>query len=171
MLYSIKDREDLENLDELVSLQNQAKVVRLQDKLGKQNFHEDMKKVFEPVTKSHENTSQDITKAITETSIKNNQTIEILNNKLPEIMNDRGLLASYLMSALSKITNPENTTQYKLVKDLNSNRVNDLLIKNTIPITLYNNMLTFRDTGRDFKLKGELLKMITNKNYNVELAS
>ena len=171
MLYSIKDREDLENLDELVSLQNQAKVVRRQDKLGKQKFHEDMKKVFEPVTKSHENTSQDITKAITETSIKNNQTIEILNNKLPEIMNDRGLLASYLMSPLSKITNPENTTQYKLVKDLNSNRVNDLLIKNTIPITLYNNMLTFRDTGRDFKLKGELLKMITNKNYNVELAS
>ena len=46
MLYSIKDREDLENLEELVSLENQVKVVRLQDKLGKQNFHEDMKKSF-----------------------------------------------------------------------------------------------------------------------------
>ena len=46
MLYSIKDREDLENLSELASLENQVKVVRLQDKLGKQNFHEDMKKVF-----------------------------------------------------------------------------------------------------------------------------
>ena len=88
MLYSIKDREDLENLEELVSLQNQVKVVKLQDKLGKQNFHEDMKKVFEPVTKSLENTSQDITKTITETSIKNNQAIENLNNKLLEIMND-----------------------------------------------------------------------------------
>ena len=44
MLYSIKDREDLENLEELVSLQDQVKVVRLQDKLVKQNFHEDMKK-------------------------------------------------------------------------------------------------------------------------------
>ena len=44
MLYSIKDREDLENLNELVSLQDQVKTVRLQDKLGKQNFHEDMKK-------------------------------------------------------------------------------------------------------------------------------
>ena len=44
MLYSIKDREDLENLEELVSLENQVKLVRLQDKLGKQNFHEDMKK-------------------------------------------------------------------------------------------------------------------------------
>ena len=32
-------------------------------------------------------------------------------------------------------------------------------------------MLTFRDTGKEFELKGELLKMITNKNYNVDLAS
>ena len=32
-------------------------------------------------------------------------------------------------------------------------------------------MLTFRDTGREFELKGELLKMINNKNYNVDLAS
>ena len=111
MLYSIKDREDLENFEELVSLQNQVKVVRLQDKLGKQNFHEDMKKVFEPGTKSLENNSQDITKTITETSIGNNQAIENLNNKLSEIMNDRGTLASYLMSPLSQITNPENTSK------------------------------------------------------------
>ena len=95
MLYSIKDREDLENLEELVSLESQVKAVRLQDKLGKQNFHEDMKKVIEPVTKSLENTSEDITKTITETSIKNNQAIENLNNKLLEIMNDRGILATY----------------------------------------------------------------------------
>ena len=79
MLYSIKDREDLENLNELVSLQDQVKTVRLQDKLGKQNFHEDMKKVFEPMTKSLDNSSQDITKSITETSVKNNQAIENLD--------------------------------------------------------------------------------------------
>ena len=32
-------------------------------------------------------------------------------------------------------------------------------------------MLTFRDTGKKFELKGDLSKMITNKNYNVDLAS
>ena len=126
MLYSIKDREDLENLEELVSLQTQVKVVTLQDKLGKQNFHEDMKKVFEPVTKSLETTSQDIRKTITETSMKNNQAVENSNNKLLEFMNDTGILATYLMSPLSKITNPENASQFKLVKVSNSNRVNDL---------------------------------------------
>ena len=171
MLYSIKDREDLENLEEVVSLQDQVKVVRLQDKLGKQNFHEDMKKVFEPVTKSLENTSEILTKAITETSIKNNLAIENKKNNLLEIMNDRGILATYLMSPFSKITNPENSSQFNLVKDPKSNRVNDLLMKKKIPITLYGNMLTFRDTIKQFELKGDLLEMITNSKYNVDLAS
>ena len=171
MLYSIKDREDLENLEELVSLQDQIKVDRLQDKHGKPNFHDNREKVFEPVTKTLKITSENLTKAITESSIKNNQAIENLNNKLLEIMNDRGILASYLMSLLSKITNPENTSQFKLVKDSNSNRVNDLKIHNTIPITLYGNMLTFRDTNKQFELKGDLLEMITNSKYNVDLAS
>ena len=171
MLYPIKDREDLEKLNEAVSLQNQVKVVRLQNKLGEQNFHEDMKKVFEPVTKSLENTSENLTKAITENSIKNNEAIENINNKLLEIMNDRGIITSYLISPLAKIFNPENSTQFKLVKDSGSNRVNDLLIHNSIPITLYNNLLTFRDTGKEFELKGDLLKLITNNNYNVDHAS
>ena len=169
-MFSIKDREDLEKLNKLASLQTQVNAVRLQDKLGKQSFHEDNKKVFQPITKSLENTSQDITKTITETSVKNNQAIENLNNKLLEIMNDRCTLATYLMSSLSKITNPENTSQFKLVKYHNSNRVKDLKIHNSIPITLYNNMLTFRDTGREFQLKGDLWEMIIKKNYNVDLA-
>ena len=32
-------------------------------------------------------------------------------------------------------------------------------------------MLKFRDTGKEFELKGDLSKMITNKIYNVDLAS
>ena len=130
-----------------------------------------MRKLLEPVTKSIEDLSEEVTITMTENSVKNNQALENLNNKLLEILIDRGILASYLMSPLSKITNPENTSQFKLVKDSSSSRVNDLLIHNTIPITLYNNMLTFRETGKEFELKGDLLKMITNKNYNVDLAS
>ena len=171
MLFPIKNREDLKNFNELVSLQDQVKVVKLQDKLGEQNFHEDIKKVFEPVTKSLENTSENLTKAITETSIKNNQAIENINDNLLEIMNDRGILATYLISPLSRITNPENSSQFKLVKDPSSNRVNDLKIHNSIPITLYGNMLTFRDTNKQFELKGDLLEMITNSKFNVDLAS
>ena len=130
-----------------------------------------MKKVFGPVTKSLEQTSQDITKTITESSITNNKAIENLNNKLLAIMNDRGILPRYIFSSLSRITNPENTSQFKLVKDLSSNRVNDLKINKTIPITLYGNILTFRDTGKEFESTGDLLEMITNSKFNVDLAS
>ena len=85
-------------------------------------------------------------------------------------MNDRGILASYLMYHLSKITNPENTSDFNIVKDYNSNRVNYLLIKKAIPITLQENLLNFRETGEVYELKGDL-QMITNKNYNANLAS
>ena len=38
MLYSVKNIEDLENLEELASLKNQVEEIRLQDKLSKENF-------------------------------------------------------------------------------------------------------------------------------------
>ena len=38
MLFPINNIEDLQKLDEAVLFQNQVKVVRLQDKLGKQKF-------------------------------------------------------------------------------------------------------------------------------------
>ena len=47
------------------------------------------------------------------------------------------------MSPLSMITNAENSSQFKLVKDSSSNRVNDLKINNSIPFTLYGRLLTF----------------------------
>ena len=54
-------------------------------------------------------------------------------------MNDRGLIASYLMSPLSEITNPENTSQFKLVKYSTSNRFIAFLIHNTKPIIYMKN--------------------------------
>ena len=75
------------------------------------------------------------------------------------------------MSPLSKITNPENTSQFKLVKVSSSKRINNLLIGNTKPVTFYDNLLTFRDIGEIIELEGDLLKMTTNKNYNVDHAS
>ena len=75
-----------------------------------------MEKAFEPVTKLIKHVSDELTKTMTANSIRNNQVLENKNNKLPEIMNDRGILATYLMSLLSKITNPENTSQLKVCK-------------------------------------------------------
>ena len=100
---------------------------------------------------------------MTETSKENKKALENLNSKLLEIMNDRGVIASYLLSSLSRCKNPINTTQIKLVKDSNLKRARDLLIHNSISVTLPEYLLTFRVTGKKFDLKGDLLKMITNK--------
>ena len=105
MLYSIKEREDLEKIKEVDSLQNQVRVVRSQNKPGKQNSHEDMEKFFEPVTETKAKISEDLTKTMMLTSTENNKGLENLNNKLQEIMNNTVILASHLMSLLSKITN------------------------------------------------------------------
>ena len=48
----------MEELEELATLQNHVKKLRLQDKLGKQNFHEDLKKLFEQFTDTVEQTAQ-----------------------------------------------------------------------------------------------------------------
>ena len=50
MLYSFKNKQDLEELEELVLLKNQVDELRLQDKLGKQNFHEHMKKLYQALS-------------------------------------------------------------------------------------------------------------------------
>ena len=152
----------------MVSLQNQVKVVKLQDKLGEQNFHEDMKKVFEPVTKSLENTSENITKTLTEKSINNNKALENLNEKILELMNNNGLIAPHLASSLVNLLKPENKSQFRLKKDLNSTKMNDFLINEGLPVTLVSNMLIFRDSNKSFKLDGDLLETITNYNFNVD---
>ena len=171
MLLPIKDREDLEKLNESISLQDQLKAVRLQDKLGKQNFHEHMKKVVEPMTNAIKNNSENITNAITETSINNNKAIENLNEKVLELMNDKGMIAPYLASSLVNLFKPENKSQFKLIKDQSSIRINDFLINGGIPISLYSNMLTFRDSNKSFKLDGDLLETKTNYGFNVNHAN
>ena len=70
MLYPNNNREDLQKLDEAVSLQNQVRAVRSQDKLGDQNYHQDAIKLFKPMTAAKKYTSENITKTLTENSIK-----------------------------------------------------------------------------------------------------
>ena len=169
MFYKIKKYDDLEKINESVLVQSQVKALRLKDKLGKQNVFEVMKKGLESVTKILKDVSQDVTKTMGGNSKENDRIRTHLNAKPLEIKNARCMIATYLLSPLSKIVNPEHFNQLKLSKYSKSNRVNDLLINKTIPVTLYDNLLTFRDTDKKFELEGDLLEMITNKNHIVDL--
>ena len=46
-----------------------------------------------------------------------------------------------------------------------------MLISKILPVTIYNNFLTFRDTDDIFEIQGDLSKITTHKNYNVDLAN
>ena len=171
MMFPIRNVEDLQKLNEAVSLQNQVKGFRLQDNLGKQNFHEDLKRAFEPITKSFENTSENIAKTFTETYVKNNKAISDLNENVLQLMNDKGMIAPFLASSLVNLLNPENKSQFRLRKDPNSTKMNDFFIHGSIPVTLFSNMITFRDSNKTFKLERYLLKTITNYKFNAEHSS
>ena len=48
MFYLIRNRDDLEKMNELASLQSQLEALRLQDEIRKQNFLGDMQNVLNP---------------------------------------------------------------------------------------------------------------------------
>ena len=86
-------------------------------------------------------------------------------------MNDKGMIAPYLASSLVNLFKPENKSQFRLRKDPNSTKMNDFLIHGNIPVTLFSNMITFRDSNKSFRLEGDLLKLITNHKFNADYSS
>ena len=85
--------------------------------------------MYEPMTDAIKKTSQDITKTITETFIKNNKALDYINEKILELMKDKGMIAPYLASSLFNLFKPESTSQFILIKDPNSIRMNDFFDK------------------------------------------
>ena len=76
------------------------------EKLAKRGFQIDMKELFEPLTETIKNISQGITKSVTETSIQTNKVLEIVSEKVLELMNDKGMIAPYLALSLVNLLKP-----------------------------------------------------------------
>ena len=53
MIYSIKNKDDIKDLEEKTTLQSQVKQFRLEDRLGKQVFHYDTKQLYKPITNTN----------------------------------------------------------------------------------------------------------------------
>ena len=62
------------------------------------------------------------------------------------------MIAPYLASSLVNLFKPENKSQFRLRKDVNSTKMNHFLIRGKIPLSLHNNMITFRGSNKSFKL-------------------
>ena len=96
------------------------------------------------MTDAIKDTSENLTKTVTETSINSNKAIEKLNERILELMDDNGLIAPFLASSLVNLLKPENKSQFRIEKYLNSTKMNDFLINDCIPVTLFSNLITFR---------------------------
>ena len=64
-------------------------------------------------------------------------------------MNDTGMIAfSFLSSQSETRFFNQKKTQFRLLKDLNSSKMNDFLIDRSVPVTLDSYMLTFGDSNK-----------------------
>ena len=55
-----------------------------------------------------------------------------------------------------------------MTKDLNSSKMNDFLINDGLPVTLYSNLLIFGDSNESFKLEGDIFETLTNYDFNAD---
>ena len=116
----------------------------------------------------HLKVSENRTKTISEILIENTKAISGLNDKVFELVDEKGLIAPYLASSLVNLCKPENRSHSRLKKDPNSPKIIDFSTNGGIPVSLYSNMITFRDSNKSFKLDGDLLETITNYDFNVD---
>ena len=82
MLFPIENVEDLQKLNKSISIESQVKAVRLEDRLGEQNYHHKTEKLFEPVVDiTRKNFKRSDKNFVTEISNNNNKAIEKINEK------------------------------------------------------------------------------------------
>ena len=75
-----------------------------------------MKNVFEPSNDIFEDVSKDLTKTITETSKQGHKTVSDLNEKGFEILIDRCIKRSHLVSPLFDLKKPEEKKSVETTK-------------------------------------------------------
>ena len=59
----------------------------------------------------------------------------------------KSLIAPYLASFFVNRFKPENRCQSRLIKDPNLTKIKDFKINGGKPVTIYSNMLSFKDTN------------------------
>ena len=60
-MFPIKNVDVLQKLNQLVSLESQVKAVKLQDKRGEQNYHQNAEKLYKPPTDAIKDVSENLT--------------------------------------------------------------------------------------------------------------
>ena len=153
MISSIKNRDDLKDLEELADIRSKANQVRLDEKLGRQGFHFDTKELFEPTSKAVTDT---IGKLLEETKSNSKAVWELdesnINVKGLELMNGNGLIDSSLIRPIIKRLVVTNESQFRFYDDLDSDNWKDYVMKRE-KITIYSEKLVFKPSAKSFTLR------------------
>ena len=150
-MYSIHNRDDLEQLKKLQETKSSLKAERIKEKLGKQDFHYDMEEVFEPVTEKQkqniskqqefsekqiqalQDSTQTTTQAIQDQTRAIQESSNTLNKKLHKSVKEG-------IQEYDKITNRNN----QIVTDIvNSNQVDSSIVKTVSNLLNDNNKSQF----------------------------
>ena len=136
-------QRDSDSLDELASLENQVKNLRLQNELGKQKLHLDIEKVFEPATNAFEEAANETTKEISKAVRDTTKAIELkrevirsLTDECLKFLNDQGVMSSYLGRSSANPFKPKKfNLDYLMILLQKQWRI--FLLNTNIPVTLY----------------------------------
>ena len=131
-----------------------------------QNFHEDIKSVFKPVTDSFKQTAQKTIGAVNDMTKEIEQQREETLKAFNEFEDLTKIAINFdlrVLKPLGEVANSKNTSQFRL-------RVNPismtLYIKKNVPIAFYGKSLIFTDSFEKFDFESEFLDMMTNFKIN-----
>ena len=141
-MYSIRNRDDLEKLKKLNERKDLLKENRMKEKLGKQDFHYDMEKVFKPVTEN-QNQNQIKQEELSEKQIQaikdsDKATTQAIENQTKAIQESSNAFNKNLQKSIEKGIQEYDEISEKnremLTNLVNSNQVDSSIIKR-LPIS------------------------------------
>ena len=152
-------------MDEIEDLQSKVKQVRLVEKLGEKGFHYKIKEPIEPITKAVTDSNQKLLEE-TKSYTKANEVLKESNIQIKhiELMKRNGVIDSILIRPIAKYLVPSNKSQFRLHDGPDSDNWNDYIM-NGEKVTNFDNKLVFKNSGKNFTLRGDALKMITDYKF------
>ena len=176
-MYSIHNREDLEKLKKLNQINNQLKEQRLKKKLGRQDFHFNVKELFEPVTKNQSKMQEKIEEQTNQIKKSKKQSISIENTKnITDAIDFNTLSAQESNKNLSKsiyqgIQNYDEIskqTNQTIIDLINQNQIS-YKIGNTLSTLLNNNNPQFKISENQDEETKDIYEFAINENLKVPI--
>ena len=163
-MYTIKNRDDLEKLKKLNSLNEKLKEQRLKKKLGRQDFHHNVNELFEPVTKKQTHIQESISNQ-TEKITENQEKSDASRQLITDAINQNTLSAQKSNEKFIQTIN-QGIENYDAITKQNNQTIKDLIQKNTISTDIAQTLSNlFTNTNPQFNI--HFIKEVNNYKFYI----